>query len=205
MVSVAVTTSWNALYYKCSPTYGKPHSNFQLIGDIMDRIVLFGLGLLLLFGCTWGTDYGGNDGFRNGVVDEKNNFGTDVKGFDDLKSSLTTGNDEFVIPISEISKKTKFYSIDSGLREVRFFVVMGKDGHPHVAFDACDVCGGRKGYRQEGNDMVCNNCGRHFRIEDIGSANLGGGCWPSYLQYEFDGENIVIDNADIAKGAVMFK
>ncbi|MFH1447586.1 MAG: DUF2318 domain-containing protein [Candidatus Micrarchaeota archaeon] len=172
----------------------------------MNGIVLFGLGLLLLFGCTQGTDYGKADGIQqNTGANDGRNLGTGTEETGEGTSGLALDGDKIVIPISEVSEKTKVYSFDSGFREVRFFAVMGMDGNPHVAFDACDVCGGRKGYRQDGNDMVCNNCGRHFKIEDIGSANLGGGCWPSYLPYEVDGQNIVINKADLAKGAVMFR
>jgi hypothetical protein len=47
------------------------------------------------------------------------------------------------------------------------------DGVIRAAYDACDVCyRERKGYHQEGDDMVCNNCGRHFPSTSIESAGV---------------------------------
>lgn len=121
----------------------------------------------------------------------------------------TTGNvvseENYVeIPISELSETAKFYSLNSNGKEVRYFVVKGSDGKIRTAFDACDVCGGAKGYRQEGNDMVCNNCGRSFDIDSIGTKNIGGGCWPSYLTNKIEGDNVLISKSELAKGAFRF-
>jgi len=70
---------------------------------------------------------------------------------------------------------------------VKYFVVEAEDGSVKTAFDACDVCyRSRKGYRQEGDDMICNNCGNHYPISGLGTKNLrGGGCWPGYLPNEW--------------------
>jgi len=121
----------------------------------------------------------------------------------------TTGNvvseENYVeIPISELSETAKFYSLNSNGKEVRYFVVKGSDGKIRTAFDACDVCGGAKRYRQEGNDMICNNCGRSFDIDSIGTKNIGGGCWPSYLTNKIEGDNVLISKSELAKGAFRF-
>jgi uncharacterized membrane protein len=108
------------------------------------------------------------------------------------------------IPLSEISETAKFYSLDVDGVTVNYFAVRGSEGEVRTAFDACDICGGYKGYRQVGSDMFCNNCGRHFNIDDIGTKNLGGGCWPSYLSHETVGNNIVIGEAEIAAGRWRF-
>jgi uncharacterized membrane protein len=103
------------------------------------------------------------------------------------------------IPLSEISETAKFYSLGVNGVEVNYFVVKGSDVVVSTAFDACDVCGGYKGYQQIGNDMRCINCGRFFNIDDLGTKNsAGGGCWPSYLSHDIVGDNIVIDEAEIA-------
>lgn len=75
-----------------------------------------------------------------------------------------------------------------------------------TAFNACDVCyGSKKGYRQEGEDMVCNNCGNHYRISGLGTANLkGGGCWPGYLESSTEGEYLVIAKSSLEGGRYRF-
>ena len=65
-----------------------------------------------------------------------------------------------------------------------------------AAIDACDVCyKAGKGYYQEGDNMVCRNCGRRFasnRINDV-----KGGCNPAPLNREVQGANLVITMKDI--------
>ena len=119
--------------------------------------------------------------------------------------STQDANRVMKIPVSEISSQVKFYSFNSGGTKVNFFAVKGSDGKIRTAFDACDVCGGYKGYRQEGNDMVCNNCGRYFDINDIGTKNRGGGCWPSYLSHRTEGDNIVIEKSELLAGKWRFE
>jgi uncharacterized membrane protein len=110
------------------------------------------------------------------------------------------------IPVSSVSGSAKFYTYDSGGTQVRFFSAKGADGNVHLATDACDVCyGSHKGYRQTGSDMTCNNCGRTFAINNLGSKNSSGGCWPSYLPVKIDGGNLVIQKSDLDGKAYMFR
>lgn len=123
------------------------------------------------------------------------------KGCDSLEE-----NGEYVkIPVSEISSEMKKYSYDVDGVEVNYFAVKGTDGEIRTAFDACDVCGGYKGYRQRGNDVVCNNCGRFFSISDIGTKNKGGGCWPSYLSNKIEGDQILVKKSELAEGVFRFR
>ena len=98
----------------------------------------------------------------------------------------------------------KKYSYDANGINVVYFTVLGSDGAVRTAFDACDVCGGYKGYRQQGNDVVCNNCGRYFGIDDIGTKNEPGGCWPSYLNHKIEGNYLLISKSEIEKGSFRF-
>jgi uncharacterized membrane protein len=102
------------------------------------------------------------------------------------------------IPLSEISETAEFYTLDVDGVRVKYFVVKGSDGVVRTAFDACDVCGGYRGYQQIGNDMKCITCSRFFNIDDLGTKNIpGGGCWPSYLSHGIVGDNVVIDEAEL--------
>jgi uncharacterized membrane protein len=113
-------------------------------------------------------------------------------------------NDEVYvrIPISENLEK---FNYDTGDVEVTYFIVKGADGEIRTAFDACDVCGGYKGYTQRDNDVVCNNCGRYFSIDQIGTENKDGGCWPAYLGHKIDEDTILISKSELAGGAYLFK
>lgn len=121
-----------------------------------------------------------------------------------VEQKAATSGDVTEIPISEITSQAKFYSFDYNGVKINYFIIKGSDGKIRTAFDACDICGGRKGYRQERNDMVCNNCGRHFNIDPIGTKNLGGGCWPSYLSHEIKEGKIIIQKQKLEGGKRFF-
>ena len=98
----------------------------------------------------------------------------------------------------------KYYRYNGAAGPVNFFLVKSNDGVVRSAFDTCDVCyKALKGYRQEGNEMVCNNCDMRFRTDKINVVK--GGCNPAPLKRQQVGEKIVIAAADIEQGAWYFK
>jgi len=103
------------------------------------------------------------------------------------------------IPLSEITSQAKWYEYNLGERNIKFFAVRADDGSVRTAFNACDVCyAAGKGYKQEGSDMVCNNCGLRFSINGLGTENKNpGGCWPSYLPHVVEGDYIFIREKDL--------
>ena len=127
----------------------------------------------------------------------------------------TTGNtsktnsvnfEQIGITIPEITETATFYKYESNGKTISFFAVKSFDGKIKVAFNACDVCyPEKKGYRQEGNYMVCNYCGLKFSINGIGTENkFGGGCWPGYLPSQAIGNKIVIEKSDLEGGKWRF-
>ena len=110
------------------------------------------------------------------------------------------GNEGLVkISLSGLSNAAQFYEYDDNGVKINYFAVLGSDGKPRTAFDACDVCGGYKGYQQKGNDIECRNCGRVFSIDGLGTKNKGYGCWPTYLPHDVNGDDILIKASDLKK------
>ncbi len=129
-------------------------------------------------------------------------------GKSDITGNTIKNSDETIkISLPEISENAEWYEYDSSRIKIKYFVVKAKDGTIKTAFDACDVCyGSRKGYRQEGDFMICNNCGNRYPISGLGTENLrGGGCWPGYLPSKIEGDNLIIKISDLKKGAYRFK
>jgi uncharacterized membrane protein len=94
------------------------------------------------------------------------------------------------------------YTTASG-REVKFFVMRSSDGVVRAAFDACDVCFlKRRGYRQEGDVMVCNNCGRTFPSTQINV--LQGGCNPAPIERDVQGDRLVLRASALEQGVYLF-
>ncbi|MFH1834861.1 MAG: DUF2318 domain-containing protein [Methanobacteriota archaeon] len=113
--------------------------------------------------------------------------------------------DSLYIPISAINDGiAHFYEFPSQMgKTIRFFVLKSSDGVFRAAFDACDVCyREKKGYRQEGDNMICNNCGRKFPSNLINVEQ--GGCNPAPLTREIVDDNLVIKKSDIELGARYF-
>ncbi len=127
-----------------------------------------------------------------------------TKGFGLFKSNSTdqptTNADGFVnIPLSGVTNNAKWYEYDSGGKTIKFFIVKAGDGSVKTAFDACDVCYRyKKGYKQEGDYMICNNCGNRYPISGLGTENkIPGGCWPGYLSSVIKGDNVIVKKSDL--------
>lgn len=108
------------------------------------------------------------------------------------------------IPASELNEKARFYEYKTASgKTVGFFAVRSPDGVYRAALNACDVCfAGKQGYRQEGEDMVCNKCGMHFPSSKINEVK--GGCNPVGLERKVEGDRIVIDARGLEAGAGYF-
>lgn len=121
------------------------------------------------------------------------------------KYSEVKADDGFVkIGVDSVSDgQAHFYHINLDGKDIKFFVLKSADGKIRAAFDACDVCfPEKKGYRQEGDFMVCNNCGQKFESNQINEVK--GGCNPSPLNRNIEGEVVSISVNDLKSGEQYF-
>jgi uncharacterized membrane protein len=131
-------------------------------------------------------------------------FGFTIPGMSKFEK-VKPVNGVVTIPVAKVSDGTAhYYRLADGGKELGFFVVKGSDGVIHTAFDACDVCfKEKKGYVQQGDQMLCKNCNQKFAISRIGAAS-GGGCNPSHLPAKVDAKTISITVSDLKAGARFF-
>jgi uncharacterized membrane protein len=131
-------------------------------------------------------------------------FGFSIPGMGKFEK-VKPVNGAVTVPLAKVSDGTAhYYRLDDGGKELNFFIVKGSDGAIHTAFDACDVCfKEKKGYVQQGDQMLCKNCNQKFAIARIG-ATSGGGCNPSHLPAKVDGKTVTITVADLKSGARFF-
>jgi len=88
-------------------------------------------------------------------------------------------------------------------KTVRYFIVRSSDGVIRAAFDACDVCWpANKGYVQDGDVMVCRNCGRKFPSTKVNVVT--GGCNPAALNRQVTQTQVIIQVKDILEGERYF-
>jgi uncharacterized membrane protein len=100
--------------------------------------------------------------------------------------------------------KAHFYSAKVDGVTVKYFLLKTPDGVVRGAFDACDVCyPEKKGYRQDGNFMICVNCGQKFPLARVGLVK--GGCNPHPLEHKEEGGKVVISEDALRDGLKYFK
>ncbi len=148
----------------------------KIISILLVLVVAVAAGGYLLLG------QGASDGYAK------------VKGYDGVVR----------IDLADVSDgQAHYFKFASSRGEIKFFVVKSVDGVMRAAFDACDVCyREKKGYRQEGNMMVCNNCNMKFRTDRVNEVK--GGCNPAPLSRKIEGQQLVINEQDIVNGAWYF-
>ena len=87
-------------------------------------------------------------------------------------------NGDLQILKKDITPKAKFYTfkIDGVLMEV--LALRAPDGTVRTALNTCQVCytSGRGYYIQEGDVLVCQNCGNRFKASQV--EIIKGGCNP---------------------------
>ncbi len=101
-------------------------------------------------------------------------------------------------------QQVRFYRfLNRGNQEVRFFVGRDAQGAIQVAYDADEVCAKyNRGFRHEGEWMVCNKCDKSFRLTEVNAG--GGGCKPVPLAHRVEGDHLTIAEADILQGWRLF-
>ncbi|MEW5723882.1 MAG: DUF2318 domain-containing protein [Thermodesulfobacteriota bacterium] len=120
-------------------------------------------------------------------------------------SRPTTGG-VIAFPASDFADgRARYYQFETEDHvTVRFFVLKSSDGVIRAAFDACDVCWqAGKGYVQEGDEMVCRNCGRRFASVLVNEVQ--GGCNPAPLNRRLETGQVIIKITDLLEGRRFFK
>lgn len=87
-------------------------------------------------------------------------------------------NSDLVIQTGDITEKAKFYTVEIDGTRLEVLAVRASDNTVRTAFNTCQVCysSGRGYYVQEGNFLVCQNCGNRFGTDDVEVTR--GGCNP---------------------------
>jgi uncharacterized membrane protein len=113
--------------------------------------------------------------------------------------------DAVKIPLAEMADgQAHFHKLDVSGVDVRYFLVKAPDGTIRAALDACEVCAPeKKGFKQDGQSMICNNCGRQYPMSRIGL--MRGGCNPHPLKATVQGDQVLLDRAELADGVKFFK
>lgn len=104
---------------------------------------------------------------------------TTVDGSAENVTSIKKGG-YLAIPIADLSQTSSFYKADLDGTEIELVALKDSKGNLRTAFNACQVCysSGKGYYVQDGNYLVCQNCGNSFTIDQVGIASGGCNPWP---------------------------
>lgn len=125
------------------------------------------------------------------------------KGFLGEKGATVTPDGDLIyineVEVSDGNMHSYNYYSEKAQKQVYFFVVKASDGTYRVAANACEVCyGDKKGFRQVGDRIQCDNCGNSYTKDQI--ALEKGGCNPSPISKNAEVENgkliISLNDAD---------
>jgi uncharacterized membrane protein len=125
---------------------------------------------------------------------------------EESKIASTAGTD-LVISKAEVTETAKFYPLKVGKTDMEILAVKASDGSVRTAFNTCQVCNGspRAYYKQEGDVLVCQNCGNRFKMDMVEQQR--GGCNPVPIMQDEktdDGTNITISKDLIEKNKDLF-
>jgi high-affinity iron transporter len=111
---------------------------------------------------------------------------------------LVAQDNQVSIPLSDLTDSSlHFYTADVNGTVLRFLVIHKQNGDYAVALDACQICG-TAGYRQEGQNVICRNCGASIYIPSIGQS---GGCNPISVKSHVAGGEVIVDLAALGDAA----
>ncbi len=109
--------------------------------------------------------------------------------------TLVAQNNQVRIPLSELTDQSlHFYTADVNGTVIRFLVIHQTNGDYATALDACQICG-RAGYRQQGQNIICRNCGASIYAPSIGEH---GGCNPIPVKSTVAEGEVIVDLSALA-------
>ncbi len=117
-------------------------------------------------------------------------------------------DDDIVISVKDVTETASFYPAKINGTELEVIAVKASDGTVRTAFNTCQVCynSGRGYYKQDGNRLVCQNCGNRFGMDDVEITR--GGCNPVPItsEYKETGEETITISKDfLTEATVIFQ
>ena len=108
-----------------------------------------------------------------------------------------------VIPVSELSETIRIYPVTVDGLQMEVLAAKDADGTVRTAFNTCQVCNGsRKAYfAEDGDYVVCQNCGNSFGREDVGVVSGGCNPYPIFAEDREDSEDSVRISYDYLSSA----
>ena len=134
--------------------------------------------------------------------------GSKKEGAQSSNEIAVAKDSDIVIPVASVTENPAFYPAVINGTDLEVIAVKASDGTIRTAFNTCQVCysSGKGYYKQEGNQLVCQNCGNRFGMDDVEVTK--GGCNPVPITSEYktvDNETITISKDFLTQATVIFE
>jgi uncharacterized membrane protein len=125
----------------------------------------------------------------------------------DNVAPATTVDSDLVISVNAVSETANFYPVEIAGTKLEVIAVKAPDGTIRTAFNTCQVCydSGRGYYEQDGDVLVCQNCGNRYGMDQVETE--AGGCNPVPIfpdNKTVDDESITISKDFLTEASVIF-
>ncbi len=123
-------------------------------------------------------------------------------------SDFMSADGDLVIPVSDITDKPSFFPAEVDGIKLEVLAVKTSDGVIRTAFNTCQVCYGspQAYFEQNGDYLVCQNCGNRFAMTQVEVESGGCNPWPIFPEDKtVDSENITITNEYLKEATVIFE
>ena len=147
----------------------------------MKKVIAVGLmaGILMLAvsGCGNATDN------SKTVTDEKADTTETDKSTEQTaqkEAAKIENGDVLTISVADLSENAEFYPVEVDGTQMEVIAVKDSAGTIRTAFNTCQICydSGNGYYKQEGDKLVCQNCGNSFTMDQVGQTSGGCNPWP---------------------------
>jgi len=113
---------------------------------------------------------------------------------------LVAQDNQVRIPLADLQDASvHFYVADVNNSVIRFLVIHQTNGNYATALDACQICG-TAGYKQDGQNVVCRNCGATIYLPSVGES---GGCNPIPVKSRVEAGEVIVNLAALSGATSM--
>lgn len=127
---------------------------------------------------------------------------------DNMQAQTIAEGESLVIPISDITQTAQFYPVIVNGTEMEIIAVKDSAGQIRTAFNTCQICydSGRGYYKQEGDALVCQNCGNRYTVDQIEVEVGGCNPWPIFsTDKTVTGDSVTISYAFLEESRKIFE
>lgn len=137
---------------------------------------------------------------EKGTVTTNNNGGASINK--EVKDA------DIVISLKDVTETPSFYPAQIDGTKLEVIAVKASDGTIRTAFNTCQVCysSGKGYYKVEDNQLVCQNCGNRFSMDEVEVTK--GGCNPVPITDEYktvNDDTITITKDFLTQATVIFQ